>query len=118
MELITERDLIRSVASRWRRQYNGRMNEALTRGQTPEQIAQELDRLDVEVATAEDVIRIVGNDTWTCPPRCSECHSVRRAVIRIGEEPDRESETAWLCQDCAAKIAQVQWPPDETGTVP
>ena len=43
---------------------------------------------------------IVGNNTRTRVPHCSECCKPKSFVVRVGEEPWYESETAYLCKDC------------------
>lgn len=50
----------------------------------------------------DEVDAVVGNSSWTDTPRCSECDSTDNAPrVRVGEEPDYESNTAWLCLSCA-----------------
>jgi hypothetical protein len=42
---------------------------------------------------------IIGNGSWTrCT--CNECNRDVYAVVQLGEEPDYESHTAWICRDC------------------
>ena len=42
---------------------------------------------------------IIGNQSWTqCS--CSECNRDVDAVVQLGQEPDYESSTAWICRDC------------------
>lgn len=38
--------------------------------------------------------------TWTQPPACSECGEQKGSVVELGDEPDYESRTAWICLDC------------------
>ena len=90
MKLIDERSLIRDVAARWRENY----------GKSQRAIYERLRALDPETATAADVRAIIGNGTWTSRA-CSECKKDSPAVMQLGDEPDYESSTAWLCLDCA-----------------
>jgi hypothetical protein len=47
------------------------------------------------------VDRVIGNGSWTDTPTCSECgRAGLPAVVQVGEEPDYDSRTAWLCGDC------------------
>ena len=93
MELINERQLIRGVADKWRRQYRGDKRD----------IQEKLAALDPETATAKDVFEIVGNDSWTIPPSCSECGAEASEIVQVGEEPDYESNTAYICGPCLLK---------------
>lgn len=45
------------------------------------------------------VNEIIGNESWTrCS--CSECGGDVDAVVQLGESPDYESRTAWICKQC------------------
>jgi hypothetical protein len=102
MELITERSLIATVSERWREQYSS------SRYPDKQSIAVRLEKLDLKTATAEQVKEIIGNDSWTRVPRCSECgtESVAR-IVRVGEEPDYDSNTAYLCPSCVCKAMKL-----------
>ena len=50
--------------------------------------------------TARQIADIIGNDSWCCPTKCSECGTASWVVVEIGEEPDYESATARVCLDC------------------
>jgi hypothetical protein len=110
MTLTTQRDLIRAVAERWRRQYepfnheiplfsvrNGYIQE-----RTKMQIAEMLDALDKETATPPDVADIIGNESWT-RMTCDECGQDTDALLTVGQDPDYESCTASLCRSCTEK---------------
>lgn len=98
MKLITERDLIRSVPSLWLRHYGAEDEE-----EDKKLIGQKLNMLDTNTCSAEDIYNIIGNRSWT-RQTCSECSRDVSAVVRVGEEPDYESATAYLCLDCAEKV--------------
>lgn len=116
MKLITKRDLIRNVAAKWRRQYEpfqdddrplfswrtGITSPPLNKRQT----AEKLDALDKETATPEDVANIIGNKGWTSM-KCDECGAEVDAVVRVGAEPDYDSNTACLCFRCVLRAFQV-----------
>jgi hypothetical protein len=114
MNLITQRMLIRNVAKRWRKQYEPFKDHAplfsarmgLSRDLTKQQIAEKLDALDGETATADDVANIIGSGSWTRMV-CHECGRGVNAVVEVGEAPGYESATANLCRECAEKAAAI-----------
>lgn len=54
----------------------------------------------------DDVDRVIGNTSWTeC--RCSECQETVNSVVLVGEEPDYESSTVYLCLKCAVAAAEI-----------
>ena len=94
MLIITERDSIKhAISSFIKRWGNG------TRGI---QVGYELSKLNPDTCTAEEVDTLIGNNTWTSKT-CNECGNRAKDVIRLGEEPDYESQTAYLCKDCLTK---------------
>ena len=103
MRVITERSLIRDVAARWAESYP---NERF--GKDKPRIGKQLAALDPEKATAEMVIDIIGNDSWTSVPECDECGAVGlAAVVEVGAEPDYESSTARICVPCLRKAVKL-----------
>ena len=102
MNVITIRDVIRGVAGRWKKQYFTRQG-----GEWRETISgnsrvtyQRLCALDTETCTAGDVAEVIGNTSWT-NLICDECKSERLEwVLCVGEAPDYESNTAYLCARC------------------
>jgi hypothetical protein len=97
MRLMTEREQLRWVAASWARQYprGGRST-------APDKAAIQklLDALDVERATADDVASIIGNTSWVQPKECNECGVESWLTVELGEEPDYESRTAFVCVGC------------------
>lgn len=98
MKLITERTLVRDVATRWANAYP----KAGPYGRDPQKqaITKALAALDAEIATAADVAEIIGNDSWCERPKCHECGETVDAAVQVGEELDYESNTATLCMAC------------------
>ncbi len=48
------------------------------------------------------VDKVIGNTLWTeC--ECDECKQSSDAIVCVGEEPDYDSSTAWLCRACVEK---------------
>lgn len=115
MKLITERDLIRGVAKKWYKAYapNGR-GVAWGRliHESSETIYRELEAIDKETATPEDVAKIIGNDSWTRIV-CGECKEDVSAVIRCGAETDYESATACICRRCSMTMTAL-WESDSS----
>lgn len=101
MQRLTISDQIRTVAARWAKQYRGTTD--------PRQLAvrQQLEAIDPETATAEDVARIIGNHSWACPQECDECGTPSESIIELGEEPDTDSHTARICLECLHKAVAV-----------
>lgn len=93
MKLMRERDQVRSVPSRWRAQYRNWPGEW-------QECADRLQALDPETASADDVAAITGNRAWAQPLECNECGTKTWDIVRVGEEPDHESNTAYMCADC------------------
>lgn len=117
MKLITQRQLIQKVAARWREQYEPFKDESplfsvrqgLQVARSKKQISEELDALDGDTATAEQVNEIIGNKSWT-RQTCDECRNEVDAVLQVGQEPDYESSTAHLCKNCVADAACCPFP--------
>ncbi len=102
MKLITERDIIREVPKRWQRTYqDGKY------GKDKIDIMHQLLALDTEVATSKQIADIIGNDAWTTMS-CSECGKRSIPVIEVGDEPDYESNTVWLCFGCIDKLYELR----------
>ena len=118
MNLITQRDLIRAVAKRWRETYEPFTDDqplfSWRTGQTSpplnkQQIAEKLDALDPETATAEEVNAAIGNESWV-RLSCDECGKETEALVTVGQAPDYESHTASICHTCVQKLVQLPWP--------
>jgi hypothetical protein len=108
MTITTQRDAIKMVAFRWERQYSTRMNEMLGwMHKTPREVHAELLGLNLDTATAEDIEKIIGNGSWTRLPECGECGQQTDVIVRVGEEPDYESQTAHLCPSCVRRAAEL-----------
>ena len=100
MELMTQRDRIRTVVKRWEAAYSGGIS--VRYGQEKFNILDKLKGLDLETVRAAVVDDIIGNNTWTIAD-CSECGQTVPDVVMVGENPDYESNTAYLCRECAER---------------
>ena len=94
MEKITRQSLANRVSDKWKKQYPKDKGG----------IQKKLDSLG-SWKNPDEVDKIIGNTSWTDIPKCSECgESDKDFIIMVGEEPDYESNTAWLCKDCIEKV--------------
>ena len=100
MKLITTRTLIREIAHRWQKQHPNASRKDTVIGKT-------LNALDPDTATAEEVANIISNHTWTRVPACSECKQHACSMVELGESPDFQSDTAWVCRECLHKAVQL-----------
>jgi hypothetical protein len=107
MKLLNERAQIKGLAQRWRRQYPKGTYDADTRGRN---VQAELDALDEETATADQVAEIIGNGSWVQPRACHECKAETWDLVEVGEEPDYDSSTASLCAPCLASALRLLRP--------
>jgi hypothetical protein len=98
---ITQRRLILSVADRWHKQY-----QCYGQDRSKAEIWIKLDALDKSTASVEDVAAIIGNYSW-CKLKCDECQNEVGSVVRLGEEPDYESNTANICTECLRKACEL-----------
>jgi hypothetical protein len=98
MKLITIRFQILEVAKRWKSQYVGGKHEQADKIA----IYANLLKLDLTTCSAETIASTIGNDSWACPQKCYECGGRFNAVLQIGQEPDYESATTYLCIGCIA----------------
>ncbi len=99
---VTRQSLANEAASHWHATYDsgeygadklviGRALDAL--GPTPDPDA---------------VDRVIGNSCWTHYWQCSGCEKLDPdVVVQVGQEPDYESSTAFLCLDCLREAARV-----------
>lgn len=114
-KLITQRDLIRTVAQRWRELWPSSRDyeKAGWCESTIGEISRKLLALDVETATQADVDGIIGNSSWVTM-YCDECGSQCTDVIQLGHEPDYGSSTANLCRSCFEEAMTLWCEPGES----
>lgn len=99
MNITTKQWAIDTVAERWARQYTP--TRILAFGENSDDIYRRLKALP-STATSDDVVRIIGNDSWITL-RCDECGRSVDAYVTLGEEQNYESATARICKDCIRK---------------
>jgi len=92
MKFLTIQTQANEAYARWMEQYpkdrNGIGKKLKELGETP------------DPATVND---ITGNLSWTSTPHCSECQNIGMPVVQIGQEPDYDTNTAWICKKCMTK---------------
>lgn len=94
MNVIKKGDLIENVYERWVEQYRDcKYGHIVLIGTI----------LKSEKPTTEEHIkRIIGNNSWTSNV-CHECGNDSEIIIQLGEEPDYDSATVKICQECLKK---------------
>lgn len=105
MELMSERNQVRTVADRHLRAYPDPAYVYWDKTTAGEKQAQ-LRALDPETATAADVAAIIGNGNWVEPKECGECGATGWDAVELG---DPESESVCICMKClkaAARLAK------------
>lgn len=101
MKVITVRSQIRELADKIKAQWQN-PNGTWTRPDR-EKIHAAVAALDPETATIDDVRAAMGFVGWIDVPRCNECDQLVDRVVQLGEEPDYESRTAYVCIECLQK---------------
>ena len=92
MRLVqTKQERVAGVAEHWNKQYaNDHRTAFLRTAKTPQEVA-----------------AIIGNDSWTRVEDCDDCGMDESAVVMVGQEPDYDSATAYLCKLCVEKLVQL-----------
>jgi len=93
MKIITKQDVLKGVPARWREQYPT-SRDAIYKNL--------LAAIDSGNYTKSKIDAIIGNDSWTSLA-CDECDQEAELIIHLGEEPDYESKTFFLCLACLKK---------------
>jgi len=118
MELRTKRELIAGIAAEFKRMHcrKGLVNLSADlydeesgwfryQDSDPKVEYKQLLALPND-ATEEQVVAIVGSNVWT-ENICSHCGQDVEATVRLGEEPEYESRTAWICPECLRKAVEL-----------
>ena len=103
MEIISKRNRIRAVKTRYEAQYKDMPQEwRFSDGGSPHEKIASLAMLDLETCDAEAVNKIIGNDSWT-EFNCDECGVDRHHLITIGDGAGYDSRGINVCRDCLIK---------------
>ena len=89
MRILTLRGCLKNVANMWRNQYVGWPEEPWQRK------LRELEQLDLETATTEQIVAITGDDSWV-DLRCCICEKSVNVVIVL----HRHSMRINICKKC------------------
>lgn len=102
MRVLTLRGVIRNVANAWRHQYVGWADEPWQRK------LRELEALDLDLTTPEQVVAITGNNSWV-DMRCGICDVPTDVVIVLRQHSSRVD----VCAACIKKADRMleQEPP-------
>jgi len=99
---ITRATLAAKAAARWAGQYPDKFY-----GEDKLQIGAALQALGPNPGP-DAVDLAIGNGSWTEVPQCNGCGVERApAVVQVGEEPDYDSATAYLCGNCLIDALRV-----------
>lgn len=101
MRVLDEHARVRDAIQDWINSYG--LTATYGADKRGRQIGKELLALNQATATADEVAEIIGNDSWSGKLSCGECGTKTWDIIEIGERPDYESATAYLCSDCLRK---------------
>ncbi|MEW6006133.1 MAG: hypothetical protein AB1695_12545 [Stygiobacter sp.] len=96
MKVITERDIIKNIRKMWRKQYSA--NDISLTPQL-KKIYEKLKKLDLNKATAKEINKIIGNESWTNVV-CNECYNYVNLAVEFGDD----SESFIVCTDCLAEV--------------
>ena len=94
MTKLTTQMLAEEAPKRWARQYGicAQMDKT-----------EITDTLEALTTITPDIInKVIGNSTWT-QTRCDECNTKNIDVMQLGETPNYESNTAFICKECLIK---------------
>ncbi len=106
MKIHTERDLLRALPDRWRQAMKGMPDLYGVPLKSRSAVLTQLEALDLETVTPQEVAEIIGNASWSRLDRCGECGAWDcTTIIEVGEPSDIESATAYLCPSCFVEIA-------------
>lgn len=102
MKVISSRDIIMKVKSRWDAQYSSSGSfrydyPNLKTGLTLSGVSKALGALDLSACAPEDVDRIIGNKGWTSLT-CDSCHMPVDVVVDTSGDDDDDDNL--ICREC------------------
>lgn len=97
LKLITRQSLANNVAEHWKKVYLYENEWSFIAIGSSEEIYNKLVALPKPV-DPDEVDRIIGNPSWT-GVTCDNCGKTA-SVVTVGQEPDYDSSTANVCQEC------------------
>lgn len=100
-ELITIRSKIKGVVKAWQLQYPVKTAE-----HDKIYILKQLKKLNLNICNEKDIADIIGNTSWTSLV-CDSCDKKVGALVVVGDSPDYDSRTAWMCKKCLIKAIKL-----------
>lgn len=92
LSVLTKREVIQSVARRWREQYS---DDYMKHSPEKMEILVKLEKLDLNKASPETIGKIIGNNSWS-QLECGGCErDVKKVVIY-----ERYNDSIRLCAAC------------------
>jgi len=107
MKLLDERTQIKQVAARWRAQYS---RGIFASDDDKQQIQRQLDALDTDNATTDDVEVIIGNGSWVEPEECGECRDVTWNIVELGDDAENADKRLPVCFLCLCRAVTLVSP--------
>ena len=99
MRLLTRQILADGAADRWENEYGTGFPEGKV------DILSQLRSLGRN-PSPDSVDMVIDSKAWT-EIECHECGGENVEVIELGQEPDYESSTAWICKHCLKKALAI-----------
>jgi len=93
MEIVSKKTRAKDIYKRWIKQYPLKYHKKGKWAQIGARLKNEKPK------TEEEVNAIIGNESWM-RVHCYQCDEPKDIVVRVGEKPDYESSTSWICKDC------------------
>jgi hypothetical protein len=97
VKVITRQTLANEALQKWVRQYHASPGEPHYSWANP--IKERLMALGPS-PEPDAVDAAVQNGSWTQVPACDECGGQPEIAVCVGQEPDYDSRTAFLCRAC------------------
>lgn len=98
MHVLNERFRVKKAIERWISQYG--LERTYYLDKRGRHVGAELAALDPETATSDQVSEIIGNSSWSGALSCDECGQETWDLVQLGQPPDYESSTAYICRGC------------------
>lgn len=100
MELITTRDNIKRVTTRWYHNYKSQIKGEVPSlgGLDKKEVYEKLKKLNLETCSASDVDKIIGNTSWT-RIKCDGCEKETQLAVIF----EHWEDTTTVCNNCIAK---------------
>lgn len=102
MKFISERDTIKAAIPNFIKNYDNKPGSY----DKDNSKCNALKKLNPDTCTKDEVNDIIGNVSWTTR-LCGDCDNYCSDVFEVGQNPDYDSRTAYLCFSCVAKLSKL-----------